>query len=86
MSFAALEQEREAQSAFAAEVLQQIQSFGEAANDEFDVQWATSATKEALPDHREVGSIQGICNVQALDSFHHDFSSRKHISFCRRQH
>ncbi|KAH7729245.1 hypothetical protein AAVH_02720 [Aphelenchoides avenae] len=56
MSFAALEQEREAQSAFAAEVLQQIQSFGEAANDEFDVQWATSATKEALPDHRETVS------------------------------
>uniref|UniRef100_A0A915CSX5 Uncharacterized protein n=1 Tax=Ditylenchus dipsaci TaxID=166011 RepID=A0A915CSX5_9BILA len=36
-------EERDAQSAFAKEVFQQIQSFGEAADDEFDVQWATTA-------------------------------------------
>uniref|UniRef100_A0AC35F8Z8 Uncharacterized protein n=1 Tax=Panagrolaimus sp. PS1159 TaxID=55785 RepID=A0AC35F8Z8_9BILA len=40
MSFTEMEHERETQSAFAQEVLQQIQSFGESANDEFDVQWA----------------------------------------------
>lgn len=47
ISFAALQEEREAQSAFAQEVFQQIQSFGESADDEFDVQWASSAIKKA---------------------------------------
>lgn len=64
MSFAALEQEREAQSAFAAEVLQQIQSFGEAADDEFDVQWATPAKMEAPTlTERKVKCAYAICGA-----------------------
>lgn len=47
MSFTALQEERETQSAFAQKVFQQIQSFGEAADDEFDVQWASSVVKKA---------------------------------------
>jgi hypothetical protein len=46
MSVSQLDQERETQQEYAQEVLRQIQSFGEAADDEFDVQWATSMTKK----------------------------------------
>ncbi|KAI6175357.1 hypothetical protein M3Y97_00680100 [Aphelenchoides bicaudatus] len=38
------EQQRRSQNEYAQEVLRQIQSFGEAADDEFDVQWAASMT------------------------------------------
>ena len=41
-SFEEIEKERQQQEQFGKEVLQQIQAFGEAANDEFDVQWARS--------------------------------------------
>ncbi len=38
-----VEQERARQEAIGTDVLQQIQMFGESANDEFDVSWATRA-------------------------------------------
>ncbi|ETN69914.1 hypothetical protein NECAME_05100 [Necator americanus] len=42
-----VEQERQRQEQFGKEVLQQIQAFGEAADDEFDVQWAKSTLKKS---------------------------------------
>ncbi|KHJ95506.1 hypothetical protein OESDEN_04548 [Oesophagostomum dentatum] len=42
-----VEQERQRQEQFGKEVLQQIQAFGEAADDEFDVQWAKSTLQKA---------------------------------------
>lgn len=57
------------QSAYAKEVLQQIQSFGESADDEFDVQWAASLTaknnksttnKNDLPNQDQTKEINHI--------------------------
>lgn len=49
-----MQEERELQSAYAKEVLQQIQSFGEAADDEFDVQWAASLKSfSAIPENNK---------------------------------
>lgn len=42
------EQQRRSQNEYAQEVLRQIQSFGEAADDEFDVQWAASMTAKKV--------------------------------------
>ncbi|KAK5974719.1 hypothetical protein GCK32_001252 [Trichostrongylus colubriformis] len=42
-----VEQERQRQEQYGKEVLQQIQAFGEAADDEFDVQWAKSTLQRA---------------------------------------
>ena len=46
-SYEEVEQERQRQEQFGKEVLQQIQAFGEAADDEFDVQWAKSTLQKA---------------------------------------
>lgn len=48
MTTSHLEQERKTQNEYAQEVLRQIQSFGEAADDEFDVQWAASMTAKKV--------------------------------------
>ncbi|EPB68376.1 hypothetical protein ANCCEY_12543 [Ancylostoma ceylanicum] len=46
-SYEEVEQERQRQEQFGKEVLQQIQAFGEAADDEFDVQWAKSTLQKS---------------------------------------
>ncbi|VDM61440.1 unnamed protein product [Angiostrongylus costaricensis] len=54
-----VEQEREQQEQFGKEVLQQIQAFGEAADDEFDVQWAKSTLQKAqIRPHYECPFIE----------------------------
>ena len=45
-SFEEVENERIRQEELGKEVLQQIQAFGEVANDEFDVQWARTTTSQ----------------------------------------
>ncbi|VDO19136.1 unnamed protein product [Heligmosomoides polygyrus] len=46
-----VEQERQLQEQYGKEVLQQIQAFGEAADDEFDVQWAKSTLQRSQKTH-----------------------------------
>ncbi|VDL70617.1 unnamed protein product [Nippostrongylus brasiliensis] len=46
-SYEEVERERQQQEQFGKEVLQQIQAFGEAADDEFDVQWAKSTLQRS---------------------------------------
>ncbi|PIO67410.1 hypothetical protein TELCIR_10842, partial [Teladorsagia circumcincta] len=48
-----VEQERQRQEQYGKEVLQQIQAFGEAANDEFDVQWAKSTLQRSQQKQNE---------------------------------
>ncbi|VDO58787.1 unnamed protein product [Haemonchus placei] len=52
-SYEEVEQERQRQEQYGKEVLQQIQAFGEAADDEFDVQWAKS-TLQRSKEKRDV--------------------------------
>jgi hypothetical protein len=66
-TIAALQEETELeQQKIAAEVLQQIQAFGEVADDEFDVQWAkpSSATRSAQQQQQQaqtrVASIESL--------------------------
>uniref|UniRef100_A0A915PK36 Uncharacterized protein n=1 Tax=Setaria digitata TaxID=48799 RepID=A0A915PK36_9BILA len=66
VSYDEMEKEQEQQEAFGKAVLQQIQAFGEAANDEFDVQWA----------HDNLIRKEGISNI-----FAHDESTTPAIAY-----
>ncbi|KAE9548147.1 hypothetical protein FO519_008641, partial [Halicephalobus sp. NKZ332] len=69
MSFTEIEHERETQSAFAQEVLQQIQSFGESANDEFE--WKKENDRQS-PEEEEPESVY--VEQNQLDSDDIDYS------------
>ncbi|KAK6017125.1 hypothetical protein OSTOST_17387 [Ostertagia ostertagi] len=72
-----VEQERQRQEQYGKEVLQQIQAFGEAANDEFDVQWAKSTLQRSQQKHevtepsKEVPAIS-MEEIDTLSSQKHD--------------
>jgi hypothetical protein len=58
ISASQLDQEQKRQNEYAQEVLRQIQSFGEAADDEFDVQWANITVKKDQNCHLPVDQQQ----------------------------
>uniref|UniRef100_A0AC34PZ65 Uncharacterized protein n=1 Tax=Panagrolaimus sp. JU765 TaxID=591449 RepID=A0AC34PZ65_9BILA len=70
MSFTEMEHERETQSAFAQEVLQQIQSFGESANDEFEWKKENKIQEERKP---EIAPLQPapLPTTNAQEDFHY---------------
>ncbi|KJH50023.1 hypothetical protein DICVIV_03824 [Dictyocaulus viviparus] len=72
-----VEQECQKQEQFGKEVLQQIQAFGEAANDEFDVQWAkTTLQKTRQQESVEESPIEtsgpSICEIASISNQNHD--------------
>ncbi|VDK53772.1 unnamed protein product, partial [Cylicostephanus goldi] len=63
-----VEQERQRQEQYGKEVLQQIQAFGEAADDEFDVQWAKSTLQKTKKEAESSDTTKSAPKIEEISS------------------